>query len=186
MLVAAWSGDAAFAAQLAHVPAWMQETLDASAGIADWAQRYRYIDRYAVIGRGYNYSTAYEISLKIKELSSIPGEEYSEADFRHGPIAVVQRGFPVLLVATMGSTASVMRDLLAKLRERQAECLVISNDEGCRALATQFMPLPAALPEALSPLAAVLPGQVFAMHVARERGHSLDQPTGLTKVTNTV
>jgi glucosamine--fructose-6-phosphate aminotransferase (isomerizing) len=186
MLVGALTGDGDYHDALQQVPAFVQQTLETAAEeIPAWAQRYRYIERFAVIGRGYNYATAFEISLKIKELCYITGEEYSEADFRHGPIAMVQQGFPVLVVAPQGAVFEKQLDLLQKLCDRDAETLVISNAPACRDYAMQYMSIPDTMPEWLSPLAAVVPGQVFAMHLARERGLPLDQPRGLNKVTVT-
>ena len=170
---------------LAQLPNWVAETLALSDNIPNWVQRYRYIDHIATIGRGYNYSTAFEVSLKIKELCYITGEEYSEADFRHGPIAVIKPGFPVITVAPQGKPLPLLLELLDKLREKQAECLVISNDETALSLAQYAMPLPEAVPEWLSPICAVVPGQIFAMNLALAKGHTVDKPEGLQKVTIT-
>jgi glutamine---fructose-6-phosphate transaminase (isomerizing) len=185
MLIAAVAGATTATEALQSVPGWVQHTLDTSlAVIPAWVERYRYMDRYVVIGRGYNYATAFEISLKIKELCYIAGEEYSEADFRHGPIALVQPGFPVMLIAPTGATFDRQRDLLNVMVEREAECLVISNDAGVRELAHRAMPIPD-VPEWLSPVVAVIPGQVFAVFLAQARGLPLDAPRHLQKVTNT-
>ena len=170
---------------LERLPGWMRATLDSAADTPVWAERYRYMERYAVLGRGYNYCTAFEISLKIKELCYIPGEEYSEADFRHGPIAVVQPGFPVILVAPTGDTFAKQYDLLQQLHKKGAECLVVTNSTECAGLARRVLPIPADVPEWLSPILAVIPGQVFAMSLAGARGLPIDQPIGLTKVTVT-
>lgn len=170
--------------QLQMLPAWMQQTLE-SLQDTGWMQRYRYIDRLAVLGRGYNYSTAFEISLKIKELCYITSEEYSEADFRHGPIAIVSDGFPVILVAPKGKTLPLMSDLLTTLEGKGAERIVISNDETTRNAAEYSLSFPADVPEWLSPICAILPGQVFATRLAEVKGHDLDQPRGLRKVTIT-
>jgi glucosamine--fructose-6-phosphate aminotransferase (isomerizing) len=170
---------------LEKLPALVAETLEFSEPITDWAERYRYMDRFAVIGRGYNYCTAFEISLKIKELCYVTGVEYSEADFRHGPIALVESGFPVLAVAPTGKTLPQFLDLLERLRSRRAECLVISNAETALGYAQYAMPLPIDLPEWLAPVAAVIPGQIFALNLALAKGHSVDKPIGLTKVTIT-
>jgi glutamine---fructose-6-phosphate transaminase (isomerizing) len=170
---------------LGKLPGYVQETLTLSDPIADWAMRYRYMDRFASIGRGYNFCTAFEVSLKIKELCYVTGVEYSEADFRHGPIALVQPGFPVIVVAPQGKTLPGMVDLLGALREKKAECLVISNDDD--ALKGAISPMPIAnVPEWLSPIVAVLPGQVLAMQLALAKGHSVDKPIGLNKVTVTL
>jgi glucosamine--fructose-6-phosphate aminotransferase (isomerizing) len=170
--------------ELAALPDYMAQTLALSEPIAQWAERYRYMDRFVTIGRGYNYCTAFEVSLKIKELCYITGVEYSEADFRHGPIALVQPGFPVIVVAPQGKVLAIVTDLLEKLRDRRAELLVISNDEGALGYAQKPMPI-AVMPEWLSPIAAVIPGQIFAMHLALAQHHTVDKPSGLTKVTIT-
>jgi len=186
MLVGTLTDDQTFLDDLRGAPKLLSQTLEtAQQEIPNWAQRYRYIERYAVLGRGYNYATAFEISLKIKELCYITGEEYSEADFRHGPIALVHPGYPVILIAAEGAVLAKQIDLLHKLNERGAECVVISNAEATRPLATRYIALPAAAPEWLTPLLAVVPGQVFAMHLAKERGLPLDAPRGLNKVTVT-
>jgi glucosamine--fructose-6-phosphate aminotransferase (isomerizing) len=170
---------------LAQLPSWVRETLSLSQEIEGWIQRYRYAEKIATVGRGYNYSTTYEISLKIKELCYITGEEYSEADFRHGPIAIVQEGFPVIAIAPLGKTLPLMNELLGQLVQKRAERLVITNDEQAKALATYAMRLPKELPEWVSPICAVIPGQIFAMNLAKVRGHQVDTPTGLQKVTIT-
>lgn len=171
---------------LALLPDYLESTLELSASVAQWVERYRYIERYAVIGRGYNYCTAYEISLKIKELCYLAGEEYSEADFRHGPLAMIHPGFPVMLVAPQGKVFPLMLDLLQQLHSKQAECLVITNEQSsCTAYAHKIMPLPPNIPEWLSPILAVIPGQLFALHLAQARGHQVDQPRHIQKVTVT-
>jgi glutamine---fructose-6-phosphate transaminase (isomerizing) len=169
---------------LLKLPDYLRQTLALSGGIGGWAERYRYMERLVTLGRGYNYCTAFEISLKIKELCYVVGQEYSEADFRHGPIAVINPGFPVIVVAPAGQPLPVLVDLLQKLREKNAECLVVSNDEAACSLGVKSMRLPD-LPEWISPVAAVLPGQIFAMNLASIKGYNVDQPRGLTKVTVT-
>lgn len=184
MLCAALADKQEMSDELTHIPEYMRRTLTESVSIANWAERYRYMERYAVIGRGYNYATAFEISLKIKELCYIPGEGYSEADFRHGPIALVSSGFPVITVAPKGKTLATVVDLLDKMDDKSAETLIISNDDDVLKRATKSMRIPD-VPEWLSPLVAVVPGQVFAMQQALIRGYEVDRPRGLTKVTVT-
>jgi glutamine---fructose-6-phosphate transaminase (isomerizing) len=172
-------------ARIQQLPDDIRATLAQAAKMGDWVQRYRYMEHVAVIGRGYNYATAFEISLKIKELCYIIGEEYSEADFRHGPIAIISQGFPVIAVAPTGKTYPLMMDLLEQLHEKNAECIVISDDATARAQGIHAMTLPAQLPEWISPICAVLPGQLFAYHLAQAKGYDIDQPRGLNKVTVT-
>lgn len=186
MLVGALEGNAEFSDRLHHAPGYMASSVQqALEDIPRWIERYRYMNEYVVIGRGYNYATAFEISLKIKELCYITGEPYSEADFRHGPMALVEPGFPVMLVMPTGAVFARQLDLLKQLVEKGAETLVISDALEAGERATKFMPLPTGVPEWLSPLTAVVPGQVFAMRLARARGLSLDAPRSLNKVTVT-
>lgn len=183
MLVSALAGFGE--SELGQLPRFASETLKLSEPIVKWADRYRYMERFAVIGRGFNLSTALEISLKVNELAYITSTAYSEADFRHGPIAMIQTGFPVLLAAPQGKMLPKLLDLADKLRDRSAECLVISNDATMLGRGHKQMPLPADLPEWLSPIVTIIPGQIFAMQQAIIRGHAVDKPEGLTKVTVT-
>ncbi len=189
MLVTALVDDPELSRTLAHLPTYASQTLtqfiSGPLSAPDWVERYRYMNEFATIGRGYNYSTAFEVNLKVKELCYITGDSYSEADFRHGPIAVIHPGFPVIAIAPAGKTLPGMLDLLEKLHEKKAELLVISNDEQAFAHARQTMRLPTDTPEWLTPIVAVIHGQVFAMRLAMVKGHEIDQPRGLTKVTVT-
>lgn len=185
MLVAALAESGAMHAALRGTPDAVATTLRLSEGIAGWAERYRYMAQFVAIGRGYNYCTAFEINLKVKELCYLIGDGYSEADFLHGPIAMIQPGFPVIVVAPPGATRAPMAALLEKLHERQAEVLVIGAEDDQFPTARQRMHIPADIPEWLTPLLAVIPGQVFAMRLAMARGHEVDRPRGLSKVTVT-
>jgi len=186
MLSVALDGTAKDWKELRRVPALLDETLEMNQAVAAQASRYRYADRMAVIGRGFNYATAFELALKLKELAYLAAEPSSSADFRHGPIAVVGEGFPVLLIAPKGKTLADMRELAGELRKRRAEILAISNDAGILRMAQCPMPIPADLPEWLSPLVCAVPGQLLARHVANVRDCPLDKPRGLRKVTRTL
>jgi glucosamine--fructose-6-phosphate aminotransferase (isomerizing) len=170
---------------LRRVPEICEKIINKSKNVSQLAERYRYINRLSVIGRGYNYATAFELSLKIKELAYIPAEPSSSADFRHGPIAIVEEGFPVMLIAPSGKTQADLFELAQSLKERQAELLVVSENRKMLSMATTKMPISAGLPEWLSPLATVIPGQLFAMGLAMARNCPIDKPRGLRKVTNT-
>ncbi|MBC8098137.1 MAG: SIS domain-containing protein [Armatimonadetes bacterium] len=186
LLVTALADDDAMRAALNAVPDALDATLTLCDPIAGWAQRYRYMPQLACIGRGYNYCTAFEINLKVTELCYITGVGFSEADFLHGPIAQISPGFPVLVVAPSGKTLPTLLTFLEKLKARQAEALVIASDEAAFVHAQQQMRIPAATPEWLTPITAVMPGQVFAMQLAAAKGYDLDNPLGLTKVTLTL
>jgi glucosamine--fructose-6-phosphate aminotransferase (isomerizing) len=138
-----------------------------------------------VIGRGYNYSTTFEVALKVKELTRVVAEPYSSADFRHGPIATVYRGFPVILIAPQGIISADINSLITNLNQLGAELLIISDDLNLLSIADLPLPIPSGLPEWITPLIAIIPGQLFAARLAAEKGFNPDQPEGLHKVTET-
>lgn len=173
-------------AQLQRIPDRITHTLVELASTLDRVERYRYMTHCVVIGRGYNYATAFEIALKIKELTRVVAEPYSPADFRHGPIAMVETGFPVLLIAPGGAVRADIEGLLAELRRLAAERLVISETTELLEQAHLAFALPADLPEWLTPLITVLPGQLFGLRLAEYKGLDPDQPVGLQKVTETL
>lgn len=185
MLSAALNQDTARQKALAHVPGWVQQALKLDERIAQVAERYRYMSRCVVIGRGYNYATAFEWSLKLKELTYVIAEPYSSADFLHGPIAVVERGFPVMAVAPSGKVFEDALDLLERLQRSLAELLVVSDQPAALALAQSPLPLPPDIPEWLSPLAAIIPAQLFAYHLTRAKGYDTERPRAIRKVTET-
>ncbi|HEX3270429.1 MAG TPA: SIS domain-containing protein [Ktedonobacterales bacterium] len=184
-LAAAWSGNPQRLTELRHLPTALEETLTLGANFAGASALYRDADAITVIGRGYNYCTAFEVALKLKELTYIIATAYSSADFRHGPIATVGAGSPVLLVAPSGHTFADMMDLAAVLSNRGADLLMISDAPEALALARSPFPLPAGTPEWLSPIIATLPGQQLALRLAQAKGINPDAPRGLTKVTRT-
>lgn len=172
-------------AQLQTLPEAMRQTIDAISGLLPRVERYRYMDHCSVIGRGFNYSTAFEISLKITELTQTVAEPYSSADFLHGPIAMLYRGFPMMVIAPRGSVLEDMRALIERLVELNSELLIISDEPDLLEVAHLALPLPTGLPEWLSPMVAVVPGQLFSLALAQARGLDPDHPEGLTKVTET-
>jgi glucosamine--fructose-6-phosphate aminotransferase (isomerizing) len=186
MLSAALKGDDLAWTQLGQVAGWVDKVLKLEDQIASAAQRYRYMQQCVVLGRGYNYATAFEWAIKLKELTYIGAEPYSSADFAHGPIAIVDRGFPVLAVAPKGMVFDSMLEMISKLRnELNAELVVISNDEAALQLAEVPLKLPADVPEWLSPIPAIVAGQLFAYHLTCVKGYDSEHPRIIHKVTET-
>lgn len=186
MLSAALSRESDRLAALQRVSALVQQALALDAIIERVTERYRYMEQCVVLGRGYNYATAFEWSLKLKELAHVVAEPYSSADFQHGPVAIVSEGFPVLAVVPGGAVFDTMLALLSSLvSEYQVELLVISNEEEALSLAHTPLRLPAELPEWLSPLVSIVPAQLFCYHLTRAKGYDTETPRGLSKVTRT-
>jgi glucosamine--fructose-6-phosphate aminotransferase (isomerizing) len=186
MLSTALSPDGVMAKSLAHLPRWVDKALAQPNPIEHAAQRYCYMRHCVVIGRGYNYCTAFEMALKIKELTYTVVQPYSSADFMHGPLAIIDPGFPVFVIAPSGAMLDDMRAFCGTARERGAELMVISDDDEMLERAQIPLKLPGGVPEWLSPIVAILPGQLFAAHLAHSRGYDPDRPRALRKVTETL
>jgi len=186
MLSAALSGNKKHWDDLSKTVGWMKEVLKQDEFISQAAQRYRYMNQTIVLGRGFNYSTAFEWALKLKELAYVKAEPYSSADFQHGPIAMMDSGFPVLAIAPKGMVFDSMFQMLKRLREDfLAELVVISNDKKALSLAQMPLPIPADIPEWLSPLVSILPAQLFAYHLTMAKGYNTEHPRSIRKVTET-
>lgn len=171
---------------LERVPGWIQESLKADEMIRQSAERYRYMQQCVVLGRGYNYATAFEWALKLKELTYIEAEPYSSADFQHGPIAIVAKGFPVMAVVSAGKVADPLISLLEYLkRDLSAELVVISNLESALSLAQTRIPVSSEIPESLTPLVNIVPAQLFAYYLTLAKGFDAEKPRVIRKVTET-
>ncbi|MCW3046907.1 MAG: hypothetical protein JWO74_1191 [Solirubrobacterales bacterium] len=184
-LAAAAAADASRRRELTGVPDALARQLERTEGIAAAVEATSAWQLLAVVGRGANYATAFEAALKIKELTGVAAEPASPADFLHGPVAMLDRGFPVLAVLAAEPAGAAMRDVLAAAQSRGADVTVIggsnrSPEPGNRHLGVEPGP------EWLSPLTAVIPAQLLAVGAAERRGLDADRPLGLQKVTRTV
>ncbi len=186
MLSAALAGEAARWEELEQVASWVSEALRQDEIVRQLAQRYRYMQQCVVLGRGYNYATAFEWALKLKELTYVEAEPYSSADFQHGPVAMVARGFPVMAVLPKGKVFDSMIVLLKHLQtDLLAELVVISNSTEVLSMAQAPFKISAEVPEWLSPLVAIVPAQLFSYHLTLAKGYDADQPRTISKVTET-
>ena len=171
--------------QLKHVPDAIAAALGLEDAVEAAAREQAGMRRVVVLGRGFNYSTALEWSLKLKETAYVMADAYSTADFEHGPIAMIDPGFVVHAVAVEGPTRPEIELVLGRLRDSGARLVVASNSDAALALADVPLRLPAG-PEWLSPLAAIIPGQLFAYHLALAKQLDADRPRNIQKVTRTL
>ena len=175
--------EARLAAALARVPAHIAHVLGHDERILDLAETLRQAQTVLYIGRGTGYPIAMEGALKLKELSYIHAEGFAAGELKHGPIALIDRGVPVIVVAPPGplfdKTASNLREAAA----RGAHIVVISDEDGCEALAplaADAIPLPS-LDPFVAPILYAIPVQLIAYHVAVLKGTDVDQPRNLAK-----
>jgi glutamine---fructose-6-phosphate transaminase (isomerizing) len=170
---------------LARLPDAMAAALATEPQVELVARARARMDRCIVIGRGFQYPTAREWALKLKEIAGVSGDPYSAADFEHGPITLVGPSTSVLAVATKGPALPGVMSLLERLRQDGADLLIASDDEAARRLGSAALVLPAGVPEWLAPIPAIVPAQLFAYHLAIARGADPERPPHLHKVTLT-
>ncbi|HXJ40708.1 MAG TPA: SIS domain-containing protein, partial [Bryobacteraceae bacterium] len=183
----------ALGAKIAHsdlerIPDMAAQALTLESELATLAGRYRFMDHAVVVGRGLNYSNAFEFALKMMETSYVVAERFSSADFLHGPIAMVEANFPLFLFAPSGPTWNSMREMLVRLKDLKAETVVITDQKNRipENLATRIIRLPFPVEEILTPIPYIIPAQLFAAHLATEKNLNPDQPRTLSKVTRTI
>lgn len=186
LLSATLADDQARLDALQQMPTHMQQTLAITPAVAEIASRYRYMSHCVVIGRGFNYATAFETALKLKELTYTIVEPYSSADFLHGPFAMLHPGFPIILNGPSGALNEDMLEFVTRLKGSGAELIAISDLESVLQQARIPLKLPVTVPEWLSPLTTIIPGQLLALHLAHERDLDVDSPRNIQKVTETV
>jgi len=183
LLVGAVAGDRSLVHRHRLLPQLAEKALASEDVITGAAARYRRMERCIVTSRGYNYATAREAALKLKETGYIAAEPLSSADLLHGPIAVVERRFPVIVIAPPGRTRAHLTRVARDLSARSADVIVVSSGPALRALARTTLPAPGPVDEVLSPHLYIIPLQLFAAHLALARGFDPDRPRGLRKVT---
>ena len=187
MLSAAWTQNQQSLEELSRIPDQVEAALQLDEQIKTYSSRYRYMSQCVVLGRGYNYATAYEWSLKMKELAYVVAQPYSSADFQHGPIALVSGGFPVFAVATTGKVFAELAELITRLKEEhRADVFLVSDKQDLNQSVDCPLLLPEGIPEWLSPLVTIIPAQLFSYHLTIVKGYDPDAPRGLTKVTLTL
>jgi glucosamine--fructose-6-phosphate aminotransferase (isomerizing) len=171
--------------ELARMPDTVGEQIALSLRAAPPLDEYAQVVGATVVARGVNYGTAFEIALKIRELSGLVVEAYSPADLMHGPIAAIRPEWPVVLVAPSGPAYASVVDVVPALRQRGARVVAVSDVAALLREAHTRLPLVPDVAEWLTPLTAVIPGQVTALQLARLRGLDVDRPPGLAKITLT-
>ena len=168
------------------IPDFTSKALDVKAEVEELVQRYAFMENCVVVGRGMNYGNSYELALKLMETCYVIAERFSSADFFHGPLAVVERRFPVILFAPSGVTKKSNVDLLHRLNELNADSLSITNDDEVAGLSSRSIRMSAELNEFLSPIPFIIPAQLFAAYLAEAKGLDPDAPRSLAKVTKTL
>ena len=168
------------------IPQFVAGALDQKAAIAELVQRYVFMENCVVVGRGLAYANAYELALKLMETCYVVAERFSSADFLHGPLAMVERHFPVILFAPPGVMLPGVKSLIERLRELHADTLAITSDIDAAGTCTRSIVMSREIDEFLAPIPYIVPGQLFAALLAEAKGLNPDAPRSLSKVTRTL
>ena len=168
------------------IPDYTQQALTLAPQVETLVERYVFMENCVVVGRGMNYGNSYELALKLMETCYVVAERFSSADFFHGPLAIVERRFPVIMFAPSGVTKKSNVDLLENLRDLHPDCLPITNDPEIAAMSSKSLVLPSGIDEFLTPIPFIVPAQLFAAYLSSAKGLDPDAPRSLSKVTKTI
>jgi glucosamine--fructose-6-phosphate aminotransferase (isomerizing) len=168
--------------RMGELPAQVRRAIGLDARIQELAGRFHDSRDWLFIGRHTGFPAALEGALKLKEISYVHAEGYPAGELKHGPIALVEEGVPVVAVATKCHVYPKMLSNIQEVRARGAEVIAVATegDEQIREVAQHVLEVPET-PELLSPVVVTVPLQLLAYHVARLRGTDVDQPRNLAK-----
>lgn len=185
-MLASALGDLVTLSAASELPGRAKEALKLAPEISERVERYRYMRQCVVVARGLNYANAFELALKLMETCYVVADRFSSADFLHGPIALIERDFPVLLFMPPGKISNELRKLAGRLQELRAETLVICSQGARVPRAARAVRVPGAIPELYTPIPYIIPGQLFAASLARVKRLDADRPRSLQLVTKTI
>ena len=168
------------------IPGLAERALEQKPAIVELVQRYVFMENCVVVGRGMAYANAYEFALKLMETCYVVAERFSSADFLHGPVAMIERHFPVFLFAPPGVMLAGTKNLIERLCELRAETVVITGDLDAAVQCTRSIIMPREIDEFLAPIPYIIPAQMFAALLAEAKGLDPDKPRSLSKVTRTL
>lgn len=168
--------------ELESMPSHIERVLEQFDSIRETTERYVNRENWLFLGRGYNYPVAAEGALKLKEISYIHAEGMPAAEMKHGPIALIDEGMPVVFVAPQNSQYEKVISNIEEVRARGGHIIAVATegDEAIKSYAHEVFYIPS-VPEALQPMLTVIPLQILAYHAAVLRGHDVDKPRNLAK-----
>ena len=170
------------AKHLLDLPAVLEEVLRLNDRIADFSKIFTYAHNFIYLGRGYNYPTALEGALKLKEISYIHAEGYPAAEMKHGPIALIDAEMPTIAIATPDHTYEKTASNIEEIKARGGKVITViaKGDEQVRKSSDYYIEVPV-VAECLMPIVVSVPLQLLAYHIAVNKGRDVDQPRNLAK-----
>ena len=183
LLAAVLSKNVELLNELDKVPDFIDEVLLSVDLVKDLSKRYNYASDFFYLGRGYSYPTALEGALKLKEITYIHGEGYAAGELKHGPLALIDEGIPVVVIIPPGDNYRKTMSNLEEVKSRGANVLAIGsdNDESLKSKADDVISVNSEVKEIIAPLVYIVPLQLIAYYIALEKGHDPDKPKNLAK-----
>ena len=168
--------------ELGQIPDKIERVLGQNKRIAEFAKMFMYAQSFIYLGRGYNFPVALEGALKLKEISYIHAEGYPAAEMKHGPIALISREMPVVVVAPQCGTYEKVVSNIQEIKARKGRVIAIvtEGDDLISKIADFVIEVPRT-EECLTPLLTVIPLQLIAYHIAVVKDCDVDQPRNLAK-----
>jgi len=147
------------------------------------ARKYKDAKTFFFLGRGISTATAYEGRLKLMEIAYVPAIAFPAGESKHGPISLIEPGFPVVFICPKDATRKTLIGNIMEMKARNASIITVieEGDEEIRELADDYVEIPKGVPEILSPIPYVIPLQLLAYYIAIERGYNPDTPRNLAK-----
>ncbi|MDI6846620.1 MAG: glutamine--fructose-6-phosphate transaminase (isomerizing) [Candidatus Bathyarchaeia archaeon] len=147
------------------------------------AKKYKDAKTFFFLGRGVSTATAYEGRLKLMEIAYVPAIAFPAGESKHGPISLIEPGFPVVFICPKDETRKTLISNMMEMKARGASIIAVieEGDEEVKKLADDCIEVPKGIPEVLSPIPFVVPLQLLAYYMAVERGHNPDTPRNLAK-----
>lgn len=170
------------ASEMLRLPQLLEETLQIGDYIEDLAKIFTYAHNFIYLGRGFNFPTALEGALKLKEISYIHAEGYPAAEMKHGPIALIDEKMPTVVIATNDHTyeKTLSNIMEVKARKGKIVAIVCKGDTMVKQIADHTIEVPKCV-ECLMPIISCIPLQLIAYHIAINKGCNVDQPRNLAK-----
>ena len=169
--------------EIQRVPEFIEEALEEIDFIKELSKRYNYARDFFYLGRGYSYPTALEGALKLKEITYIHGEGYAAGELKHGPLALIDEGIPVVVIIPPGDNYKKTMSNLEEVKSRGANVLAIGaeGDESLKAKVEDVITIDSEVKEIIAPLVYIVPLQLIAYYITLEKGHDPDKPKNLAK-----
>ncbi|MEE8632586.1 MAG: glutamine--fructose-6-phosphate transaminase (isomerizing) [Candidatus Bathyarchaeia archaeon] len=166
------------------IPEMVEQTITSQESkISSLARKFRDEKCFFFLGRGISVATALEARLKLMELAYVPSIAFPAGESKHGPISLIQPGFPVFFICPPGETRKTLMGNISEMKAREANIIAVceEGDEEIIQLADDYVEVPRGIPEVLSPITYVVPLQIFAYRMATEKGYNPDMPRNLAK-----